>query len=124
MTNMSKQISVKEALQLISTGAFSTKVEVTFEGIDGIEAIDAVALGEVGVDVPEDLIFYDDATIADDDEFDGPWENIDSDVEEEAKYLQIALQLNPKISNWINSNHIDVNALVKQLIEDAYRAAT
>lgn len=123
MMNMSNQISVKEALRLISTGQFSSKMEVTFEGVDGIEALDAVALGEAGVDVPENLIFYDDTTIVEDEEFDGPWEKIDSDIEEETKYLQIEMKLDPEIRNWINSNRIDVNLLVKKLIEDAYRTA-
>ena len=123
MMSMSKKISVKEALRLISLGEFSTKMEVIFEGVEGIEAIDAVALGEAGVDVPENLIFYDDTTIVDDEEFDGPWEKIDSDIEEEAKHLQIEIKIDPEIRNWINSNHIDVNSLVKKLIEDAYRTA-
>lgn len=123
MMSMSKQISVNEALRLISLGEFSTDMEVTFEGVEGIEAIDAVALGEAGVDVPENLIFYDDTTIADDEEFDGPWEKIDSDIEEEAKYLQLEMKIDPEIRNWINSNHIDVNSLVEKLIEDAYRTA-
>lgn len=121
--NMSNQISVKEALRLISTGEFSSKVEVIFEGVDGIEAIDAVALGEAGVNVPENLIFYDDPTIVDDEAFDGPWEKIDSDIEEETKYLQIEMKLDPEIRNWLNSNRIDINILVKKLIEDAYRTA-
>ena len=73
-----------------------------------IEAIDAVALGEAGVDVPENLIFYDDTTIVDDEEFDGPWEKIDSDIAEEAKYLQVEMKIDPEIRNWINSNHIDI----------------
>ena len=120
---MSNQISVKEALRLISKGQFSSQMEVTFEGVDGIEALDAVALGEAGVDVPEHLIFYDDSTIVDDEAFDGPWEKIDSDIEEEAKYLQIEMKLDPEIRNWINSNRIDVNSLVKKLLEDAYHTA-
>lgn len=123
MMSMSKQISVKEALRSISLGEFSTRMEVTFEGVESIEAIDAVALGEAGVDVPENLIFYDDTTIVDDEEFDGPWEKIDSDIEEEAKYLRVEMKIDPEISDWINSNHIDLNLLVKKLIEDAYRTA-
>lgn len=123
MMSMSKQISVKEALRSISLGEFSTRMEVTFEGVESIEAIDAVALGEAGVDVPENLIFYDDSTIVDDEEFDGPWEKIDSDIEEEAKYLRVEMKIDPEISDWINSNHIDLNLLVKKLIEDAYRTA-
>lgn len=123
MMSMSKQISVKEALRSISLGEFSTRMEVTFEGVESIEAIDVVALGEAGVDVPENLIFYDDTTIVDDEEFDGPWEKIDSDIEEEAKYLRVEMKIDPEISDWINSNHIDLNLLVKKLIEDAYRTA-
>ena len=121
---MSNQISVKEALRLISKGQFSSQMEVTFEGVDGIEALDAVALGEAGVDVPEHLIFYDDSTIVDDEAFDGPWEKIDSDIEEEAKYLQIEMKLDPEIRNWINSNRIDVNSLVKKLLVRLVRNKT
>lgn len=120
---MSNQISVKEALRLISIGEYSTEIEVTFEGVDGIEALDAIALGEAGIDVPENLIYYDDAAIVDDEEFDGPWEKIDSDIEEEKKYLHLEMKIDPEIREWINSNRIDVNLLVKKLIEDAYRTA-
>jgi len=123
MMSMSNKISVKEALRLISTGAYSTEIEVTFEGVDGIEALDAVALGEAGIDVPENLIYYDDESIVDDEEFDGPWEKIDSDIEEETKYLHLDMKIDPEIREWINSNRIDVNLLVKKLIEDAYRTA-
>jgi len=123
MMSMSNQISVKEALRLIATGAYATEMEVTFEGVDGIEALDAIALGEAGVDVPENLIYYDDTTIVDDEEFDGPWEEIDSDIEEEAKYLHLELKIDPEIRKWINSNRIDVNLWVKKLMEDAYRTA-
>lgn len=121
--SMSNQISAKEALRLISTGQFSSQMEVTFEGVDGVEALDAVVLGEAGVDVPEHLIFYDDSTIVEDEAFDGSWKKIDSDIEEEARYLQIEMKLDPEIRNWINSNRIDVNLLVNKLIEDAYRTA-
>lgn len=121
--SMSNQISVKEALRLISEGEYSTKMEVTFEGVDGIEALDAIVLGEAGIDVPENLIYYDDSAIVDDEEFDGPWEKIDSDIEEETKYLQIEMKIDSEIREWINSNRIDVNLLVKKLIEDAYRTA-
>lgn len=120
---MSNQISVKEALRLISAGEYSTEIEVTFEGVDGIEALDAVALGEAGIDVPDNLIYYDDAAIVDDKEFDGPWEKIDSDIEEETKYLHLEMKIDPEIREWINSNRIDVNLLVEKLIEDAYRTA-
>lgn len=123
MMSMSNQISVKEALRLISTGEYSPEIEVTFEGVDGIEALDAIALGEAGIDVPENLIYYDDAAIVDDEEFDGPWEKIDSDIEEEKKYLHLEMKIDPEIREWINSNRIDVNLLVKKLIEDAYRTA-
>ena len=123
MMSMNKKISVKEALRLISLGEFSSNMEVTFAGVEGIEALDAAALGEAGIDVPEDLIFYDDTTIIDDEDFAGPWEEIDSDLEEEAKYLKIDMPIDPEIRDWINTNHIDVHALVKKLIEDAYRTA-
>ncbi len=86
---MINQISVEEALRLISAGEFSSHMAVTFEGVAGIEALDAVTLGEAGVDVPENLIFYDEDSIVDDEVFEGPWEAIDSDVAEETKYLQI-----------------------------------
>ncbi|MBC6996368.1 hypothetical protein QWY85_20135 [Neolewinella lacunae] len=80
---MSNQVTVKEALELIASGAYTSEMEVEFTGVERVEALDAVALGEAGVDVPDDLICYDDDAIADDEAFDGPWESIDSDLEEE-----------------------------------------
>ena len=123
MMRMSNRISVEEALRLIAAGEYTTEMEVTFEGVDGIEALDAIALGEAGIEVPESLIYYDDDAIVADEAFDGPWEQIDSDRAEEAKYLQLELKIDPEIRAWINSNRIDVNSLLKKLLEDTYRTA-
>lgn len=59
---------------------------IDFAEAESIEVLDAVKLGEAGIDVPEHLIYYDDDAIADDNAFDGPWKEIDSALEEEANY--------------------------------------
>lgn len=68
---MIRQVSVEKALVLISSGAFTSSTEVEFDGVEGIEALDAVKLGEAGVDVPEALIYYNDDDIVYDEEIDG-----------------------------------------------------
>ncbi|MEM9526925.1 MAG: hypothetical protein AAGA31_09970 [Bacteroidota bacterium] len=120
---MSKQVSVEEALALISSGVFTLNTEVVFDKVVGVEALDAVKLGEAGVDVPEELIYYNDDAIVEDSDFAGPWENIVSDTKEEKKFLKLEMKIDPEIGNWLSSNDVDVNLLVEKLIEDAYRTS-
>lgn len=96
---------------------------VTFDGVKAVEAIEAVKLGAAGVDVPEELIFYDDDATIDDEEFDGDWQTIDSDIAEEEKYLRLEIKVNSDIKNWISSNEIDVALLMERLIHNAYETA-
>lgn len=118
---MSKSVNVKEALRLIALGEYTSDRLVIFEGEERIEALVAATLGEAGIDVPEALIYYDDESIIDDEEFSGPWKTIENDLQEESKYLQLELKIDPEIQQWLIAKHIDVTRLVEKLINDTYR---
>ena len=120
---MSSLVTVKEALHLIRDGSLRPETRVDFTSVEGVEAVDAIVLGEAGIDVPEELIYYDDDAVAEDESFDGNWETIDSDVEEERKYVRLNMKVDPEIKDWITANNIDINSLVAKLVEDAYRTA-
>lgn len=69
-----------KALQLLADGQLDRSYSVEFSESDRVEATDAIKLGAVGIDVPETCIYYDDANIADDEDFEGEWVPIESDI--------------------------------------------
>ena len=120
---MSNKVTIQEALRLIEADQFPAGRAVSFDEGQGVEAIDAIKLGAAGVDVPDGLIYYDDESTTEDESFDGPWEAIDSDLEEEQKYLRLEMKVDPKIKEWIDANDIDISLLVSKLVEDAYETS-
>ncbi len=82
MRNMAKRkLSLTEALKLLKENKLGNGYLIEFIDSDRIEATNAIKLGALGIDVPEESIYYDDDNIVDDDEFDGEWTPIDSDIE-------------------------------------------
>ncbi|MFZ2897515.1 MAG: hypothetical protein WA004_02765 [Saprospiraceae bacterium] len=81
---------------------------------------DAIKLGAIGIDVPEENIYYDDDNIADDDEFNGEWIPIDSDIEHYKSHLTIQLKVDKEIENWLSSTDIDLDSLVSELLTGFY----
>jgi hypothetical protein len=75
-----QKISLNEALKLLADNKLGSNYSVGFLASDRIEATDAIKLGAIGIDVPEENIYYDDDHIADDDDFNGEWIPIDSDI--------------------------------------------
>jgi len=123
MINMTKQVSVPEALRLIESGQFSSELLVSFTETEPVEALDAVTLGSAGVDVPEELIYYADETIVEDVEFSGDWHPIPSDLVEESKFIRLEMELRPEVKEWLNSKEIDISLLVGKLLDNAYETA-
>lgn len=114
---------MSEALTLISAGEYSEDLKVDFEEGVKVEALDALTLGKAGVEVPDHLIYYDDESIVDDEAFDGDWVEIESDVQEEQKYLTLEMKIDAEVKDWIAENNIDIDSLVQKLIKDAYQTA-
>jgi len=55
-------INQNQAIELIKTGKFNSDYQITFDN-SPIDALDAILLGKNGIDIPENLISYDDDKI-------------------------------------------------------------
>jgi hypothetical protein len=121
---MTKQnISLKEAINLLNNSSLDGSYLVEFVASDRIEATDAIKLGSMGIVVPEENIYYDDDNIADDDDFDGKWIPIESDIEHYKKHLTIQLTVDKEIENWLSSTEIDLDSLISELLTGFYRSS-
>lgn len=115
MMNMTKnKITLAEALELLAQGKLSEHHEIEYSDKDRIEATDAMKIGSLGLDVPEQRIYYDDGAIEEDEEFDGEWVEIASDTEDYKKYLTIELKVNEEVVEWLSSSKIDMDSLVSE----------
>ncbi len=95
-----------------------TDFEVTFDG-NKIDAFDAVLLGKQGIEVPEELIIYDDSKI---DYSDIPTIT-DEDIESgKIKWIHKAeVPIRKEIEDWIKREEIDINVLLADLVENFYK---
>ncbi|GAB5554722.1 MAG: hypothetical protein Sapg2KO_43130 [Saprospiraceae bacterium] len=124
MMNMTKnKVTLEEALKLLSQNKLDENYEVEYLDSDRVEATHAIKLGALGIDVPEQKIYYDDSQIEDDDDFNGEWIAIDSDVEDYKKHLTIQLNVDQEIEEWLSSSKIDLDGLVSELITGFYRSS-
>ena len=75
----SKRISVAEALKRLKDGEKMEELTINFKRAK-VKALDAFKLRKAGVRVPEEVIVYDDADVANDPEFDNyEWKRTDID---------------------------------------------
>ena len=124
MRNMTKKkISLSEALNLLASNDLDSSYSIDFSKSDRVEATNAIKLGAIGIDVPEENIFYDDENITDDDDFNGKWIPIDSDIEHYKSHLTIQLKVDKEIENWLSSTDIDLDTLVSELLTGFYRSS-
>ncbi len=92
------KISVSEAIKQIKNNNFNSESEIKFEG-KKIDALDAILLGKNGIDVPEELIEYDDDKI--------DYSDIPAIIDEDIKSGKIQwtinteLALDKEIRDWI-----------------------
>lgn len=122
--NMTKnKVNLAEALKLLSQNKLDHSYEIEYVESDRIEATDAIKLGSLGIDVPEEKIYYDDLSIEDDDEFSGDWIRIDSDIEDYKKHFTIQLKVDQEIEEWLSSANIDLDELISELITGFYRSS-
>lgn len=121
---MAKQkISLSEALKLLANDKLDKSYSVEFLESDRIEATDAIKLGAIGIEVPIENIYYNDENIADDDDFNGEWLPIDSDIEHYKNHLNIQLKVDKEIENWLSSTDIDLDLLVSELLTGFYHSS-
>ncbi len=112
------KISVKQALNLIKENKFDSDFEIAFND-DKINAFDAVLLGKEGIEVPEELIVYDDTKI---DYSDIP-EITDEDIESgKIKWIHKAeIPIRKEVEDWIKQEKININILLADLVENFYK---
>ncbi len=113
-----KIINQNKAIELLKSGNFSSEYQINFDNAS-IDALDAILLGKNGIDVPENLIIYNDDKI---DYSDIP-AITDEDIETgKIRWIVNAeIPLEQEISNWIKVEKIDLNELVTQLIKNFYQ---
>ena len=64
------KLSVSEALRKVQAGESLNSCTIDFDRIK-IEALDVMQLSKAGISVPEEAIYYDDADIVYDEDFEG-----------------------------------------------------
>lgn len=119
----SSSISVIEALELLKRGKTLKGYSITF-GKAKIKALDAFQLGKAGIDVPDELIEYDDADVAYDPDFDDyAWKRTDQNPVIGIKdKLTVNIEVDHNVNTWLQKNDIDLDHLLEKLIHDFYSA--
>ncbi|MDX2164539.1 MAG: hypothetical protein SFW07_03875 [Gammaproteobacteria bacterium] len=110
----SSNISVTEALARVKNGKTLEGISISFSGAK-IKALDAFQLGKAGVDVPDELIEYNDADIAQDPEFDDyEWKRVVEDPLSEIKEtITVNIELDKPLNAWIKKNDIQLAICLK-----------
>ena len=119
----SKTISVTEALQRVKSREDIEGLSVDFGG-HKLKTLDAFQLGKAGVDVPDELIGYDDADVAYNPAFDEEeWTRTDIDpVASPKERLTVNIEIEKDVKAWIQQHGIELNHLLERLIHDFYSA--
>lgn len=100
MNTAENKITLAIALEMLRSNTLTSSHFIVYEEEDKIEATDAIKMGYLGIDVPEDRITYNDEEVQDD-EFEGDWEEIKSDLEDYYRKVNVNLNLNYDTISWI-----------------------
>lgn len=117
----SNQISVAEALKLLKDGKKLEGVVIDFN-LSKVKAMDAFKLGQAGIEVPDEVIVYDDADVAYDPDFDDyEWKRTKIDPFNSLKErLTVNIEIEGDIKAWVQKNGIEIDHLIEKLIRDFY----
>lgn len=118
-----ESITVSKALKRLKKGKTIAGMVVDFTG-EKVKALDAFKLGKAGIEVPDEIIEYDDQDIAYDPEFDDyEWKRTDIDPFQTIKEkLTVHIEIDQDINAWIRKNSIEIDHLLEKLIHDFYSA--
>lgn len=118
-----ESITVSKALKRLKKGKTIAGMVVDFTG-EKVKALDAFKLGMAGIEVPDEIIEYDDQDIAYDPEFDDyEWKRTDIDPFQTIKEkLTVHIEIDQDINAWIRKNSIEIDHLLEKLIHDFYSA--
>jgi len=118
---MMNKISVGEALKKIDKGLSLSEYAIDFEHVK-VEALDVMKLAKNGVQVPEEVIYYDDEAIQHDEAFDGEWQHINYDpVAQVSEATEVKITLKKEVKNWVESQNIQLEQLIENLLDNFYQ---
>ncbi len=114
-------VSVKEALALIKSNKFAPHYKVNFKNRK-VDVLDAILLGKNGIDVPQEIIEYNDKTI----DFSDITEITDKDITDgKIRWTVNAdLPLDREVTEWIKKENININEFAAKLIRNFYESIT
>lgn len=112
-----KIINQHDAIKLIEAGEDISAYQVVFNQ-EKIEALQAILLGRNKIDVPSELIFYDDDAT----DFTDDPDITDKDFETGQLIWNIktSLPIDKDIKDWITEEKIDVDKLLSKLMRNFY----
>lgn len=110
-------INQKEALKIIESGLDISNFQVIFNE-EKIEALHAIMLKKNNIDIPSELIYYNDDLIDFSDDPDVTTE--DFETGKLVWNIKTSLPVDKEIKDWINKEKIDVDKLLLKLIRNFY----
>jgi hypothetical protein len=113
---MMVKISVDQALELISRGVSLESYDVAID--KPLDAVKAFHLRKNGVNVPDDLISYEDDDLSYDEDFDeGEWTRLPKKIDENIFDLANGLSLTDEERKWLEEKDVEINVLLSQLLK-------
>ncbi len=112
-----KTISQQEAIKLLKEGADISEYKIVFNQ-EKVEALQAILLGKNNIEVPEELIYYDDDAI----DFSDDPDITDNDLDtgKIVWNIKASISVNKELKDWIVKENVDVDRLLTKLIENFY----
>lgn len=112
-----QSINQENLIKLLRAGQDISAYQIKLDDTK-IEALDAILLRKNGVTVPDELVYYADDEIDFED---------DPDISEEdfetgrlVRIINAEIPVDKEISDWIRNDNINVNSLLRDLIESFY----
>ncbi len=110
-------INQHEAIKLLESGKDIFKYKIVFNN-QKIEALHAILLGKNKIEVPEELIYYNDDAI----DFSDDPDITDEDLEtgKIVWNIKTSLPLDKELKDWIVKEKIDIDKLLVKLMRNFY----
>ncbi len=112
-----KTVNQQEAIKMLKSGMDISEYKVVFND-EKIEALYAILLGKNKIEVPEELIYYDDDAI----DFSDDPDITDEDLEtgKIVWSIKTSLPVDKELKDWIVKEKVDVDKLLIKLMRNFY----
>lgn len=129
-------MKIEEAIELAKTDKSLEGITIEDLKDTQVKAVDALALAEKGIVLPEQNIYYDDADIAYDPDFDDvewsdksiqlTWEEkmeLAKQFNEHEEEISVKIKISDKeIRKWIHDNYDKMGVILEHFVIDIYKA--